>query len=185
MRHRWKKSFPFLTHNSPPSSPLIVLRRGKWQTKNIFTFCPKIYEIALYLFQHSFTSRVEYIFFFEAISNAKVVFIEFPPFLNEFTHFLHFVHYIECSFKWWGAVPKKFSRRLFLPKSSPTSSPIVLVVHRSLARQLSIPRHTLTTKPSSRASSYKKPKFAAFWPRTTFSSEKRSKKSQCKSTIEC
>ena len=114
---------------------------------------------------------MEYIFFFRAISNAKVLFIEIPLIYKRIHTFLTFCC-IKCSFKWW-ALPKTFLRSLFLPKSS-TTSPNSAVVHRSLARQLSIPRDTLTTKPSSRNSSLSTPnlkKNAAFWPRTSFSSE--------------
>jgi len=44
-----------------------------------------------YLLLHSF-ARVEYIFF-EAISNAKVVFIEFPPIFKRIHTFLTFCYY--------------------------------------------------------------------------------------------
>jgi hypothetical protein len=72
-------------------------------------------------------------------------------------------------FQMMGAT-KKVSKESFFAKvlfDLPNSA----VVHRSLARQLSIPRDTLTTKPSYRASSYKNPNFkklAAFRPRTTY-----------------
>ena len=126
-------------------------------------------------------SRTAALFFFTAISNAKVVFIEFPPFINEFTHFV-----MSNALSNDGRYQKSFQGVFFC--QSPPHLPNSAVVHRSLARQLSIPRDTLTTKPSSRASSYENPNFkklAAFRPRTTFSSEKRSKSRQCKSTREC
>ena len=75
---------------SNSSSPLIVLRWGKWQTKNILSFYISK-ELGNCIIYCCFRAPRLEIFFFRAISNAKIVFIEFPPFLNEFTHFLHFV----------------------------------------------------------------------------------------------
>ena len=142
------KVLPFLTHHSPPLSPdSAAVRKMANKEYFILWYFQRIRKLH-YLLLHSFTG-VEYIFF-RAISNAKIVFIEIPPIYKRIHTFLTFCC-IECSFKWW-ALPKKFLRSLFLPKSS-TTSPNSAVVHRSLARQLSIPRDTLTTKPSSRASS--------------------------------
>jgi len=176
----WWKVVPFsLIIRPPDSAPVRKMANKEYFILWYFQRIRKLH----YLLLHSFTG-VEYIFF-RAISNAKIVFIEIPPIYKRIHTFLTFCC-IECSFKWW-ALPKKFLRSLFLPKSL-TTSPNSAVVHRSLARQLSIPRDTLTTKPSSRASSYENPNFkklAAFRPRTTFSSEKRSKSRQCKSTREC
>ena len=179
----WWKVVPFsLIIRPPDSAPVRKMANKEYFILWYFQRIRKLH----YLLLHSFTG-VEYIFF-RAISNAKIVFIEIPPIYKRIHTFLTFCC-IECSFKWW-ALPKKFLRSLFLPKSS-TTSPNSAVVHRSLARQLSIPRDTLTTKPSSRASSLStqiKKKLVAFRPRTTFSSKsalKSLRTDQCKSTIEC
>ena len=100
----------------------------------------------------------------------KVVFIEFPI-LNEITHFFYFID------------PPTLRKVFFCQSPLPPSPNSAVVVHRSLARQLSTLLSCYQTLFFLKARFKKKNSFP---PPTPFSSEKKQspRTKQCKSTIE-